>query len=65
MELYKAYLIKPLLLLLYINIVPKKKKKQKAKKEMYLCNVQVCIYKVHLTQDSSRNTDTTINRFKH
>lgn len=53
-ELYKAYLIKLLLLLLY-NIVPKKR--------VYLCNVQHCIYKVHLNTGFSSNTETTINRF--
>lgn len=52
--LYKAYLIKLLLLLLY-NIVPKKR--------VYLCNVQHCIYKVNLSTGFSSNTETTINRF--
>lgn len=30
---------------------------------MYLCNVQHCIYKVHLNTGFSSNTETTINRF--
>lgn len=29
---------------------------------MYLCNVQHCIYKVHLDTGFSSNTETTINR---
>jgi len=54
MELYKAYLIILLLLLLY-NIVPKK---------VYLCNVQHCIYKVHLNTGFFFSViQTTINRF--
>lgn len=30
---------------------------------MYLCNVQHCIYKVHLNTEFASNTETTINRF--
>lgn len=33
------------------------------KKRVYLCNVQHCIYKVHLNTGFSSNTETTINRF--